>query len=341
MTLSLLLSTGQLPRDVSSALAILLLVIVAALLFRLKDGAAETSGLRERSRSDSWAGFQARIEPLELPVALKSSLEVFARRRHNDDPSALLEDRLCFDRFVSESVAASAELGPAERHRQLEALQSLREALDLQPVGQQRLISSRELEPGTWLELAAVHPDFEDVFDTKSALVLVSDVNAAQIDVESEDNESLGAFAAGQQVWVRFQHEAHDYRFRAALTRTEADSASLEHGAFLIREKRSEERYAISMPLSFRWRDQCYAGEMLNVSVGGLALTSEVLVPLGQRLSVELPGLESAVSVEVRNVSPFSERLVKLHSRFESAQIEVLRKILARGISVGEGVPPE
>lgn len=269
--------------DVIPATLLPALVLVALAVFMPFTGRAEAR------RRAAWARFDALCRIRGLPSHERDALAAWARVSCPESPHLVLSRRQDFERFVRSEVQ---RLGPPGlvgevRRAFLHRLRDLRTRLGFVP-GPGRPLSTHDLRPGERLELR---------FDDGRRL----DAVVTEVDEEGIGLRPLpGAREARlAPAWVSFQREGEGaFRFRAAPL---PGRLALAHGEFLIHEERRREpRVVLSMAPFWISVERLPDGaapedpegvevEILDLSVGGLALLADRDVRRGSEVMIDLP----------------------------------------------------
>ena len=245
------------------------------------------TGKREARRRAAWARFDALCRIRGLSSAARDALAAWARVSCPDAPHLVLSRRQDFDRFVrSEVQRLSGSLDPALRRDLLERLHELRVRLGFGP-GPGRPISTHDLRPGERLELRSD--------DGRRLDAVITEVDEEAIGLKVLPGARDARLAP---CWVSFHREEGAFRFRTAPL---AGRQALAHGEFLIHEERRRDpRVELSMPSFWISVERLPDGaapedpegvevEIMDLSVGGLALLADRDVRRGSELLIDLP----------------------------------------------------
>lgn len=287
--------------EIQAAATVLVGFLVVAIL-------ARWLGVTDRnvSRGSRFEVLLTRLsDELDLDPFVLSELRDFAELRFAAAPETCVVDLRAFDQFVSHCLSQFDD--PKTQGSLCLELTRLRTLIQ-RPDPRHALHSTRDLNVGTRLELRAVHPDFEDVYEVEPLFVDVKWLNVAHIGGVVDLSEGKVGFTERQKVWIRFQQDQRSYLFQARIVQIEGSELQLEHSQFLIVEKRTSPRYRVKVPAKIEWNEQSLAGETDNISFGGAAITCSRLIPLDETIRVRVSLTEAdspaqLIQARIRNVS--------------------------------------
>lgn len=321
--------------ELDRAIAVGFAVVMAAIFYHLFENIFDVFGAGGRVRRffiAEWGDFEERLDRLKIRRDLRQLLSAWALENHPHHPTEVLENRLYFETWVSQLVQRPGFTTHKHRESWLGQMRDLRVGLPLLPGVEDQVLSSRELKVGALLHLTQTHPDLEGPDSPASHALKVEQINDLMIAgrLASKDLK-----LAKGEYWCRFSHDGDKYRFQAKVLSTNDGLVSLEHGRFIIREKRGDQRIRYRRDLTIHWQDGDESRELqvasLDLSRSGIALASESLIPLKTILTLTLPlpgstALQS-IQAEILDVTPYSQGLVRLHCHFMSLENNDVKKL--------------
>lgn len=244
------------------------------------------TGRREARRRAAWARFDAlcRIRGLSTPA--RDTLAAWSRVSCPEAPHLVLSRRQDFDRFIRSEVQRLGTHDGELRREVLKRLAELRERLGFGP-GPGRPISTHDLRKGERLELRSE--------DGRRLDAVITEVDEESIALRVLPGARDARLAP---CWVSFHRDEGAFRFRSAPL---AGRQALAHGEFLIHEERRRDpRVELAMPSFWVSVERLPDGaapedpegvevEILDLSVGGLALLADRDVRRGSELLIDLP----------------------------------------------------
>ncbi|MDF1665053.1 MAG: PilZ domain-containing protein [Planctomycetota bacterium] len=323
------------PEELDRAIAVGLAVVAAAIFYRFFENIFDVLGAGGRVRRffiAEWGDFEARLDQLKIRPNLRQLLQAWALENHPHHPTEVLENRLFFETWVSQLVQRPGFDTHSHRESWLNQMRALRVGLPLLPGVEDQVISSRELRVGALLHLTQTHPDLENSNSPDSIAMKVEQINDLVISGRLSDKDLT---LNKGEYWCRFSHDGDKYRFQTTLNIDRDGLISLDHGRFIIREKRGDQRIRYEGELTIHWQDGEESREMqvstLDLSRSGIALASESLIPLKTVLTLTLPlpgstALQS-VQAEILDVTPYSQGLVRLHCHFMSLEQNEIKRL--------------
>lgn len=325
----------SLPDELNRAIALGMAVIAAAIFYRFFENIFDVMGAGGRVRRffiAEWGQFEDRLEELKIESRLRQLLRSWALENHPHQPMEVLDNRLYFETWVSQLTQRPGFESHSQSAVWRKQMRALRVAQKLFPGVEDQVLSSREIREGTVLHVTKTHPDLEAAEAVETQSIQIESVDDLAITGRLSDED--GSLRRGEY-WCRFHHDGDQYRFQAKLLSSQAGLVALEHGRFIIREKRGDQRVPYQRALTVHWTDgdesRAMTVESLDLSRSGLALASESLIPLKTRLTLSLPlpgspGLQS-VDAEILDVTPFSQGLVRLHCHFLDLEKNELKSL--------------
>ncbi|MGE0707832.1 MAG: PilZ domain-containing protein [Planctomycetota bacterium] len=300
------------PGDVLPTILLLLLLLVALGLVM------PFTGGRAARRREAWARFDAMARIRNVPARERGLMERWARVSCARAPHLVLVRRKDFDRFVRSEVARYRGLPRAAYEQELQALGDLRALLGFGP-GAGPAQGSHDLLPGEPLVLRQDDGQrVELVVDQVDEEGISVEVDWSPAEREGRRGRGRGALGSGQGFrgrlepgWATFSREGEGYyRFRT----TPLATGRLAHGDFLVHdERRRDPRVPIGADAFWVAVERLPDGaapedpegvevEVVDVSVGGLALLADREVRRGSELWLDLPLGRGEVAPKVRGL---------------------------------------
>ena len=282
------------PLDILPALIGPALILLALAIFM------PYTGGREARRREAWARFDnlARVRGLRGPE--RAALSRWAQIACSGTPYNVLVRRKDFDRFARAEVERCTGMDPAAFELALLNLAELRRTLGFH-TGPGPALSSHDLRAGERLVLR--------LDEGEKIPLRVTRVNEEGVHVDADlRHASRARLRAG---WATFSRDAEGYyRFRTQPLRR----GVLAHGTFLVHEERRRE-LRVAVPTDPFWvaverlpdggapeDPEGVEVEILDVSVGGVALLADRQVRKGSELWLDLPLGRGPDSPRVRGV---------------------------------------
>jgi hypothetical protein len=273
-----------------------LLLLVLLLLLAL---VMPFTGGRAARRNEAWARFDSLARIRSVSSEDRGAMERWARVSCARSPHLVLVRRKDFDRFARSEAQRYRGLPPGSYQPELERLAGLREQLGF-GLGHGGAQSTHDVVPGELITLR------QDAGKAVTLIVEGVDEEGLHVTLEGRAKISLERIGAG---WATFSRDAEGhYRFRTTPLRR----GLLSHGDFLVHEERRRDlRVTVEADAFWVAVDRLPDGaapedpegvqvEIVDLSVGGVALLADREVRRGSALWLDLPLGDGPSSPRVR-----------------------------------------
>ncbi|MBL4847720.1 MAG: PilZ domain-containing protein [Planctomycetes bacterium] len=271
---------------------LIVLLVIPALVMPFTGG-------RAARRAEAWSRFDALARIRGVSSEDRGHMEAWARVSCARSPHLVLVRRKDFDRFARSEAQKFRGLPPDTYQPELERLAALREQLGF-GLGSGGAQSTHDVVPGELIVLR------QDGGEAVTLIVDGVDEEGLHVTLEGRAKVSLERIVAG---WATFSRDSEGhYRFRTTPVRR----GLLAHGDFLVHEERRRDlRVTVDADAFWVAVDRLPDGaapedpegvqvEIVDLSVGGLALLADREVRRGSALWLDLPLGDGPSSPRVR-----------------------------------------